>query len=131
MTLNLGLRWTIVPGFYEKNGYVTNLDLNLPNPAAGNRLGALRFADQEGEKTYIDTYYGALQPRVGAAYAVSEKMAISGGYSVSHRAATAYSGGEDFGGLNSTGYNGTISVTDGVNVLRTAAGLPVNGSCAD
>ena len=50
LTLNLGLRWTIVPGFYEKNGYVTNLDLSLPNPAAGNRPGALRFADQEGRE---------------------------------------------------------------------------------
>lgn len=111
LTLNLGLRWEIVPGLYEKNGYVTNLDLELPNAAAGNRPGALRFADQEGRKTFIDTYYGALQPRFGAAYAVSEKMAVSGGYSVSHRAATAYSGGEDFGGLNSTGYNANISVT--------------------
>ena len=111
LTLNLGLRWAIIPGLYEKNGYVTNLDLNLPNPAAGNIPGALRFADQEGRKTFIDTYYGAVQPRVGVAYAVSEKMAISGGYSVSHRAATAYSGGEDFGGLNSTGYNASISVT--------------------
>ena len=111
LTLNLGLRWDIVPGFYEKNGYVTNLDLNLPNAAAGNRPGALRFADQEGRKTFIDTYYGALQPRVGVAYAVSQKMALSGGYSVSHRAATAYSGGEDFGGLNATGYNGNISIT--------------------
>jgi hypothetical protein len=71
----------------------------------------LRFADQEGRKTFIDTYYGAVQPRVGVAYAMSPVMAISGGYSVSHRAATAYSGGEDFGGLNSAGYNGTISVT--------------------
>ena len=110
LTLNLGLRWDIVPGFYEKNGYVTNLDLSLPNSAAGNRLGALRFADQEDRKTFIDTYYGALQPRLGVAYAVSQKMTVSGGYSVSHRAATAYSGGEDFGGLNSTGYNGTITV---------------------
>ena len=111
LTLNLGLRWDIVPGFYEKNGYVTNLDLNLANPAAGNRPGALRFADQEGRKTFIDTYYGAVQPRVGVAYAVSQKMAVSGGYSVSHRAATAYSGGEDFGGLNAAGYNGNISIT--------------------
>ena len=39
-------------------------------------------------------------------------MAISGGYSVSHRAATAYGrGGDDFGSLNSTGYNANISVT--------------------
>ncbi len=111
LTLNLGLRWDIVPGFYEKNGYVTNLDLDLPNPAAGNRPGALRFADQEGRKTFIDTYYGALQPRLGVAYAVSPMMAVSGGYSVSHRAATAYSGGEDFGGLNSTGYNANLSIT--------------------
>ena len=110
LTLNLGLRWDIVPGFYEKNGLVTNLDLTLPNAAAGNRPGALRFADQEDRKTFIDTYYGALQPRLGVAYAVSPKMALSGGYSVSHRAATAYSGGEDFAGLNSTGYNGTIAV---------------------
>ena len=112
LTLNLGLRWTIVPGLYENNGYVTNLDLSLPNPAAGNRPGALRFADQEGEKTFIDTDYGALEPRVGVAYAVSDKMAISGGYSVSHRAATAYGrGGDDFGSLDSTGYNANISVT--------------------
>ena len=82
LTLNLGVRWDIVPGFYEKNGYVTNLDLTLPNAAAGNRPGALRFADQEGRKTFIDTYYGAVQPRLGVAYAVSPKMALSGGYSV-------------------------------------------------
>jgi hypothetical protein len=112
LTLNLGVRWDIIPGLYEKNGYVANLDLNLPNPAAGGRPGALRFAEQEGRKTFIDTYYGAVQPRLGVAYAISPKMAVSGGYSVSHRAATAYGrGGDDFGSLNSLGYNGTISVT--------------------
>jgi hypothetical protein len=120
LTLNLGLRWAIIPGFYEKNGYVTNLDLTLPNPAAGNRPGALRFASEEGRKTFIDTYYGALQPRVGAAYAFSDRMAVSGGYSVSHRAATAYSGGEDFGGLNSLGYNANISVTRAVRPTPNA-----------
>ncbi len=59
LTLNLGVRWQILPGLYEKNGYVTNLDLTLPNTAAGNRPGALRFAEKEGKKTFIDTYYGA------------------------------------------------------------------------
>src|SRR5687768_10901589 len=70
LTFNLGVRWQILPGLREKNGYVTNLDLTLPNAAAGNRPGALRFADQEGEKTFIDTYYGQIQPRLGVAYAV-------------------------------------------------------------
>ncbi len=74
-------------GHDEKNGYVTNLDLTLPNAAAGNRPGALRFADQEGEKTFIDTYYGQVQPRLGVAYAVSPQMAISAGYSSSNRPA--------------------------------------------
>jgi hypothetical protein len=111
LTFNLGVRWQILPGMYEKNGYVTNLDLDLPNPAAGNRPGALRFAEKEGRKTFIDTYYKQIQPRLGFAYAVSPGMAISGGYSSSNRPATAYSDNEGFGGLNSTGYNASISVT--------------------
>jgi hypothetical protein len=111
LTLNLGVRWQILPGMYEKEGRVTNLDLDLPNTAAGNRPGALRFAEQEGEKTFIDTYYGQIQPRLGAAYAVSPAMVISAGYSSSNRPATAYSDNEGFGGLNSTGYNASISVT--------------------
>ena len=36
-------------------------------------------------------------------------MALSGGYSVSNRPGTAYTDGE-FGGLDSTGYNGNIVV---------------------
>ena len=111
LTLNLGLRWQIIPGMYEKNGYVTNADLSLPNAAAGNLPGALRFADQEGRKTYINTYYKQFQPRVGAAFAMSQTTAISAGYSSSNRPATAYSDNEGFGGLNSTGYNGNISIT--------------------
>ena len=50
LTFNLGARWQILPGMTERNGYITNLDLTLPNTAAGNRPGALRFADQEGKK---------------------------------------------------------------------------------
>ena len=110
LTLNLGVRWQIIPGLYEKNGYVTNTDLTLPNAAAGNRPGALRFADQEGRKTFIDTYYGQVQPRLGVAYAASPAMAISAGYSSSNRPATAYSDNEGFGGLFATGYNSSIAI---------------------
>ena len=111
LTLNLGVRWQILPGLTEKNDYITNLDLTLPNAAAGNRPGALRFAEQEGKKSFMDTYYGQIQPRLGAAYAVSPKMAISAGYSSSNRPALAYSDGENFVTLNSTGYNASISIT--------------------
>ena len=94
---------------YEKNGYVTNLDLTLPNAAAGNRPGALRFADQEGPEDVHRHLLRALCSRVSAwRTPVAGQMAISGGYSSSNRAATAYSDSEDFGGLNSTGYNANI-----------------------
>jgi hypothetical protein len=111
LTLNLGVRWQILPGLTEKNGYMTNLDLTLPNTAAGNRPGALVFADKEGKKTFMDTYYGQIQPRLGVAYAVSPKMAISGGYSSSNRPALAYADGENFVTPNSFGYNAGISIT--------------------
>ena len=109
LTLNLGLRWQLIHGLYETSGFVTNADLTRPNPAAGNLPGALRFADEEGRKTFIDPYYKQFQPRLGVAYAMSPTLALSGGYSVSNRPATAYTDGE-FGGLDSTGYNGTIAV---------------------
>ena len=111
LTFNLGVRWQILPGLTEKNGYITNLDLTMPNTAAGNRPGALRFAEREGRNTFMDTYYGQVQPRLGVAYAVSPAMAISGGYSSSNRPALAYSDGENFVTLNSAGYNASISVT--------------------
>lgn len=109
LTLNLGLRWQMINGVFETSGFVTNLDLTRPNPAAGNLPGALRFADEEGRKTFIDPYRRQLQPRLGMAYAISPNMALSGGYSVSNRPGTAYTDGE-FGGLDSTGYNGNIVV---------------------
>jgi hypothetical protein len=109
LTLNLGLRWQLIHGLYETSGFVTNADLTRPNPRAGNLPGALRFADEEGRKTFIDPYYKQFQPRLGVAYAMSPTLALSGGYSVSNRPATAYTDGE-FGGLDSTGYNGTIAV---------------------
>ena len=111
LTLNLGVRWQILPGLREKNGYMTNLDLTLPNTAAGNRPGALVFADQQGKKTFMDTYYGQIQPRLGVAYAVSPQMALSAGYSMSNRPALAYADGENFVTPNSNGYNGSISIT--------------------
>jgi hypothetical protein len=110
LTFNLGVRWEILPGLYEKNGYVTTADLALPNPAAGNRLGALRFASREGRKTFIDAYFGQIQPRLGTAYAVSPSTAISAGYGSSNRPATAYSDNEGFNSLNSTGYNADIAI---------------------
>ncbi len=55
LTLNLGVRWQILPGLYEKNGYVTNLDLTLPNTAAGNQAGRVAVR-REGRQEDVHRY---------------------------------------------------------------------------
>ena len=40
LTFNLGVRWQILPGLEEKNGYMTNLDLTLPIRSASRRSTA-------------------------------------------------------------------------------------------
>ena len=70
LTFNLGVRWQILPGMYEKNGYVTNTDLTLPNTAAGT-CGARCGLRRRREQDVHNSYYKQIQPRLGMAYAVS------------------------------------------------------------
>ncbi|OYW11694.1 MAG: hypothetical protein B7X34_02805 [Acidobacteriia bacterium 12-62-4] len=44
LTLNLGLRWEFMGAPFEQQDRYSVVDLNRPNPAAGNRSGALIFA---------------------------------------------------------------------------------------
>src|SRR5882724_3056351 len=44
LTMNFGLRWEVIPPFYEVTGRMSEVDLNTPNPDAGNLPGALVFA---------------------------------------------------------------------------------------
>jgi len=51
LTLNLGFRWEIIPPFYEVTDRMSEIDLNVPNPEAGNLPGAQKglttgFGDQ-------------------------------------------------------------------------------------
>src|SRR5918996_2838687 len=85
---------------------MTTMDPTKPNPGAGGRPGALAFADEQGRKTFFDPYYKQIQPRVGVAYALSQKVALSGGYSISNTPPVMVFGG----GVSAFGYNGTIAV---------------------
>jgi outer membrane receptor protein involved in Fe transport len=82
LTLNLGLRWQIVGPLYEVAGRTVNVDLDLPNPAAGGRPGALVFADTLDRKTFQDWYFGRLLPRVGFAYRFTDWLVMRGGYGI-------------------------------------------------
>jgi hypothetical protein len=107
-TLNLGLRWEIIPPFYEVTGRMSEVDLNAPNPDAGGRPGALVFA-HNGSR-FQDTYWKEFGPRFGFAYQVNDKMVVRGGYAITNTPPIR----NDWGyGDFTYGFNGTITVAAG------------------
>jgi hypothetical protein len=102
LTMNIGLRWEIIPSMYEVNDQLSYIDLDAPNPEAGNRPGALVF----GRKPH-NTYWRELGPRIGFAYQASEKMVVRGGYAVTNTPPIRNDWG--YGGFL-YGFNGSINV---------------------
>jgi Carboxypeptidase regulatory-like domain/TonB dependent receptor len=86
LTLNLGLRWDIVEPLKEVVSRMSGLDPTAPNPGADGFRGALVVLGEgpgrNGAKNFADVYYRQFCPRVGFAYAASEKMVIRGGYGI-------------------------------------------------
>jgi hypothetical protein len=80
LTMNFGLRWEVIPPFYETTGRMSEIDLNAPNPGAGNLPGALVFAPKGGR--FNNTYPWELGPRFGLAYQLNRKMVLRTGYAM-------------------------------------------------
>ncbi len=81
LTMNLGFRWEVIPPFYETTGRMSEIDLNAPNPGAGNLPGALVFAGP-GHKRFNDTYWKEFGPRFGLAYQLNNKIVVRTGYAM-------------------------------------------------
>jgi hypothetical protein len=113
LTLNLGLRWEIIGGIYEVAGRMVNMDPSLPNPAAGNIPGALVWAEDVGQKGFQNTNWKQLSPRMGFAYAFSEKFVMRGGYGINNMAPVA-----NFNLPSTFGYNGTINLSPSNTALQ-------------
>src|SRR5262245_26189885 len=111
LTLNLGLRWEMNFGYNEVAGRISVLDLTKPNPGAGNRPGALVFADELGQESFHDNYLQMVSPRVGFAYKVTEKMVVRGGYGINANPFIA----PGFDSTSSIGYDGSIVVNRTTN----------------
>ena len=84
LTINLGLRWDVSVPFYEVAGRMSFIDLNTPNPGAGNRPGALVFygsgSGQLGTKNIWNTDWHQFGPRVGIAFSITDKTVIRSGF---------------------------------------------------
>jgi hypothetical protein len=84
LTLNLGLRWDIVGATYETHGWGSDLGPATPNPGADGFPGALVFLANLHRKAFQDSYWGEAGPRIGFAYAISDKLVARGGYGLNY-----------------------------------------------
>jgi hypothetical protein len=82
-TISYGLRWDYQPTISEVQGKMSSFQPNVANPGAGERLGALAFANQPGlpGPFFSTNWKNGFGPRLGLAYQVNEKTVIrtSGG----------------------------------------------------
>jgi hypothetical protein len=107
LTANYGLRWEIIPPFYEVTGRMSEVDLNTPNPGANGRLGALVFGSR-----FNDTYWREFGPRLGLAYQVNSKLVVRAGYAMTNTPPIANDWG--YGGFT-FGFNGNVNVVAGTS----------------
>jgi len=126
LTLNLGMRYEVPIGFHMANFQFSSMDPNLPNPAAGNRPGAMVFAGagpgRTGEKRFYPTDFTNLGPRFGFAYELTSKTVVRGGFGIYYQ--TLGNGGCGCN-LGFSGNPGTI-IADGVApALIWDGGVPI------
>jgi hypothetical protein len=100
LTLNIGLRWDLFTPRREHNTNISGFDPSLPNPGAGNLLGAIRFLGEgpgrdNSRQSFADTYYKAFGPRVGFAYQLKASTVLRGGYGISYGQGNANAGLRD------------------------------------
>ncbi|MCI0723106.1 MAG: TonB-dependent receptor [Acidobacteria bacterium] len=90
LTLNYGFRYELPVPASEAHDRFSVVDPSLPNPGAGNLLGAYTFFGEgpgrNGRKRPQDTYKKSYGPRFGFAYEWTPDTVIRGGYGIYYSA---------------------------------------------
>jgi hypothetical protein len=87
LTVDYGLRYDFQTYLKEHNGYMFNVSMATPNPAAGGRLGAIIFEGYGGGRcncAFAKNYPWAYQPRLGVAYQIDSKTVFRAGGGISY-----------------------------------------------
>ena len=83
LTINAGLRWDLQIPYREIRQQITDLDLDRPNPGAGDFPGALTFYGEGPGRNGINRpgiiWSKAFAPRLGLAYQLDSKTVIRAG----------------------------------------------------
>jgi hypothetical protein len=86
LTLNYGLRYDLDLPASEAFDRFSAVDPTLPNPGAGNILGAYTYFGKgdgrNGRTRPQDVYKKAFGPRLGFAYSINDKTVLRGGYGI-------------------------------------------------
>ncbi len=121
LTLNLGVRWDIPTPYTNPNNFFSGLDPTKPNPGADGYPGALAFlgncAECNGKSRWTDIYYGEWAPRIGVAYALSNKLVLRGGYGINYAPPILDNFGTDY-----------FEGFDGSNFIARKTGRKGNGN---
>jgi len=132
LTLNLGVRYDIFGPSSEVFNRMSFLNPNLPNPAAGGRLGALEFAGNGVDSCNCNvpykTHYLNFEPRVGLAYRLNSKTVIRSGFNLNFAHGAAGVGGNgSAAGPSQLGLNAAAtfsSATTGLAAFNWDQGVP-------
>lgn len=115
LTLNYGLRYDIDLPASEAFDRFSMVDPTLPNPNAGNILGAYTYfgsgAGRNGRKRPQDIYHKAFGPRLGFAYSINSKTVVRGGYGIYYEALK----------------EGSFADQDGLGFFNRQSVTPTNG----
>jgi Carboxypeptidase regulatory-like domain len=91
LTVNVGVRWALYAPLYDRGDNLSMVDLTVPNPGAGGRLGAMVFAGSGSGRTgnrrlVTNLYKKNFVPRLGVAYAVKPTLVVRTGYAITDMA---------------------------------------------
>ena len=117
LTVNYGLRWDKFSPTFETSNYLSFFSF-APNPGAGNLPGSVAYAGDKwgdasaGRRFPEDEWNGGFGPRIGLAYAATDKTVVRAGYGVFYTQAfyPGWGGGMSLDGFNpSVGFGSSLS----------------------
>ncbi|HKD04348.1 MAG TPA: TonB-dependent receptor [Bryobacteraceae bacterium] len=83
ITLDYGVRWDYQTGWHEIHDRSSSFAAGVPNPAAGNLLGATAYEGSGAGHcncSFTNTYPYAIGPRLGLAWQVNSKTVVRAGW---------------------------------------------------